>query len=677
MKNITFYIIILLIFATSCAQKTVTPVVNNNATPNAVATINVDVSQPAYYPLLKGKASLFQEGVPKIKGLKKLGVKKAMKPLSDLKIRSFRALVNQNGDIISKNEIQKNKDNINYINELHKNNTLPILTLYQTPLVFRNDKTNKFPESKREIPNNIKAYSKSIGKYVKLHKNMHPLLWEVWNEPQNNKFLNTNNGNQIETYNTIYEHVAPSIRLADPDALIVGPAMANSEKYIQEFSSEFIQNVKTKNLPLDYFSIHSYGRFSNVKRNKKQPNKQRPADRVKWIVETTRRNLSDDFQTVPLVFTEYEHYATGKEVGKSDSFHYNREETTGAVKFLSDLNYFIEQTDIPFVTWNRYLHHEHMIYGGLIDTKLKKRPIYHAFYLYGKMPTERKSLVIKNKPNGLHGFASSDEHGTGVLLWNDTNKKKSTPITLSLEGLSLKQGDLYLYRIDANHSSYQEKSSTDALVKEKLTATSTILELDIPSPGILYLEFKPKTEQTDLTTPFNADYIRSWQWTGRTEEGDISGDYGDFDWRTWTARMGIKEDLGKGLCGVTLDNVPNTIQVKYNAYNLDIQKTKDALLGMKIDYMIDGKSIKSIILHNGTFNKNRATAFPWGDKNPIADESINMGSKIGNNQLWSLPINTYAPLKWQSNKTRRVMLSFCMQDTGKESQAVVKLFADK
>ncbi|WNJ20646.1 GH39 family glycosyl hydrolase [Pontibacter sp. G13] len=607
--------------------------------------ISIDFGQPAYFPLIKDKGSTFQEGRPN-----KPTISAAMAPMSDLKQGAFRALVNQGGsNFIWKNgsniQAARNTDYDLIANICHGNHMEPMFTLYQTPDAWlpAGATSSKVP------PTNFVEYAEGIGKFVELYTNVKPIVWEVWNEPQNgNSFLITDN--TIRDYNLIYENVAPEVRSADPDAVIAGPAMANTSSVIDAFSEAFLDNVRNKNLPLDYYSIHSYNRFGNG------------IDRLKDIIDVSRANLSNDFQTVPMIFTEYEQTPTGDNP--------DREFTIGAVRWLEDIDFFLEQTDIPIVTWNRYQFKGSGNSGGLVDDQQNRRPIYWAYKVFGDMPTERKELTINNAPNGLDGFASADESGAGILIWNNSNNTRS--INLQTSNLPFSSGTVKLYRIDADHSSYLENSNNDNLsqIWSRNLSTLNNTTLSIPGPGIIYLEITPNTVPASPTM-VSADYIRAWQFTARKSAGGIFQHYGHFDWNTWTGRMGVKTNTGRGMCGVTMDNTPSAVGFQFKTFDMNPANNNNALVAIRVDYMNGNNALKSVMLRSNIYNANRTSKLPWGDNVATGDVVINKGTAIGDNSIFDFNINQNAPNNW--NNQRRVIISFIMENTGPESQGVARI----
>ncbi len=601
--------------------------------------VSVDFAEPAYYPLLKGKASVFQEGLPW-----KPDLETALEPMTELQLGMFRGLVNQGGrDEIRKVDgrvsVFKNDIYSRFFRKTIDDQTLPCLTLNMSPVDFRPPGTHpKVP------PSDLEGYAEGIEKFVQLYADTKPVVWEVWNEPQAKEFLKSEDC--IGDYNAIFQAVAPRIRTGDPDAIIAAPAMANNSGP-EAFTNAFIENVVTNQLPIDYYTIHNYNRIKDGE------------DRLDVLVKMVRGKIGDQLQIVPLVFTEYEYHPAGANIANKQK---PREYPLGAVRWLGDLNYFIEQTDIPYVTWNRWQNYGRP--GGLIGRDLRRRPIYWAYKFYGDMPVERKLLSIQEQ--GLvRGFASADADGAGVILWNDTDEVHE--IQLSMDTIPFTGGTIKMYRIDSEHASYLDGTSDECLpvFEQSIVQFGNSLVFSIPAAGIVYLEIE--REAKNEKPPFSGKYIRSWQWTGRTDEG-LSGDYGDFDWRTWTARVGVKGEQGRGLCGVTVDQAPDQVGFQVRSFNIQPSDEPEALLGIRIDYLLEREAVKSVLLHNGIFDENRTSELPWAGGGSSADVV-----QMFENTTFETSLLEHAPEGWRDDDLRRVIVSFWIENTGPESQAVIKM----
>ncbi|WNJ20648.1 GH39 family glycosyl hydrolase [Pontibacter sp. G13] len=613
---------------------------------SAQTTVTVKFDEPAYYPLLKDKGSVFLESYP---NQGSLSVEESMDMLAPLEVGAFRILSRQGGtnhvDTLNGEVVVNRVDRLNsFISSALQYKVEPVLTLFQTPdYLLPPDAPNS-----KAAPTDMVEYGRAMAAYTAQFVDTKPLMWEIWNEPQSTEFLISDD--VIGDYNEIYRQVVPRVRSVDPDAVIVGPAMANNGPRLA-FTQAFVQNLKDNDLPIDYYSIHSYGNSGT---------------RLQDLIDLTREELSDDFQTVPLVFTEYEYYPAGN----NQPSQANRILTIGAANWLNDMSYFIEQTDIPYITWNRWMEKPGNNPGGLFFSDLRKRPIYHTYELYGRMPVERKVLEASN---GLKGFASSNAQSAAILIWNDSSSVAT--IQLDIPTLPFANGQVSLYRIDAQHASIEENSLDDELEAEWIQALSTLDQtvLTIPGPGIIFLEITPDTPTIELPPLSSGQYIRQWAWAGRTTSGGITGDYGNFHWRSMTGRIGVKDSSGRGIAGVTLDDCPEKIGFQFWLQHAPTSATlPHSIAAIRIDYMNGDSALKSVMLHGDTFyDPARTSTLPWGKGGAFADYMINLGDTIGNDKAFVFDIADHQPAGW--NADRRVLVSFWIENTGVESQARIRM----
>ena len=79
--------------------------------------------------------------------------------------------------------------------------------------------------------------------------------WEIWNEPDNNDPKNpTCWGGTDEAFFALYETAARHLKACFPSLMIGGPAVAWNE----EWAGRFLDYVKARQVPLDFFSWHGY-----------------------------------------------------------------------------------------------------------------------------------------------------------------------------------------------------------------------------------------------------------------------------------------------------------------------------------------------------------------------------------------------------------------------------------
>lgn len=88
--------------------------------------------------------------------------------------------------------------------------------------------------------------------------------------------------------------------------------------------------------------------------------------------------------------------------------------------------------------------------------------------------------------------------------------------------------------------------------------------------------------------------------------------------------------------------------------------------GVRIDYAVNGKFVKSVFLHGGIQTPQAA---PWGTlRQPDQNVRVNLGRL-------QLRLADYAPKGWSQGD--RVLLSFRMENTGPGTRAEIKVRPEK
>lgn len=138
--------------------------------------------------------------------------------------------------------------------------------------------------------------------------------------------------------------------------------------------------------------------------------------------------------------------------------------------------------------------------------------------------------------------------------------------------------------------------------------------------------------------------------------------------------MGVKGTRGRGLCGVTLEETPPKIGFDVRTFNLNPASGANSLLAIRIDYLISRTPVKSILLHGGVFDPGRTSELPWGKGGRSTDVVIPR-VEIGGREPFAFDVDAHAPTDWGEEGSRRAILSFWMENTGVESQAVIRMHA--
>jgi hypothetical protein len=84
--------------------------------------------------------------------------------------------------------------------------------------------------------------------------------WEVWNEPDLGRLFW---GGTAREYFQLYEKVARAVKQADRRALVGGPAISRPNDANNPYLDEFLQYVRARKVPLDFYSWHWYATDSN------------------------------------------------------------------------------------------------------------------------------------------------------------------------------------------------------------------------------------------------------------------------------------------------------------------------------------------------------------------------------------------------------------------------------
>ena len=117
-----------------------------------------------------------------------------------------------------------------------------------------------------EPPQDLDRYAQ-VAKHIVLHYNRgwadgfryRIRYWEVWNEPDLGRLFWSGSAPH---YFELYEKVARAVKQADRSALVGGPAIARPND-ANPYVDDFLQYVRARQVPLDFYSWHWYATDSN------------------------------------------------------------------------------------------------------------------------------------------------------------------------------------------------------------------------------------------------------------------------------------------------------------------------------------------------------------------------------------------------------------------------------
>lgn len=119
-------------------------------------------------------------------------------------------------------------------------------------------------------PRDLERYA-SIAEHIVLHYNRgwdqgyrYGLrYWEVWNEPDLDKLFW---GGTPQEFYELYARLARAVKRADPAALVGGPTLAKPDR-ASPYRDGFLEFVRARHLPLDFFTWHWYPNESDDPRD--------------------------------------------------------------------------------------------------------------------------------------------------------------------------------------------------------------------------------------------------------------------------------------------------------------------------------------------------------------------------------------------------------------------------
>lgn len=595
----------------------------------ADATVTADFAVSADYPLVKSKFGLFNSGYVSLARWERDAAK--MAALRPARVRWETMWGNEQHDWTpmvtgSPDDPQYHFEQIDRLADLINDaGAQPVPALTYTPGILKppggnwNDPPTDPSVWATKIVPALAAHWKETGRRVG--------SYEIWNEPDLPGVFWT--GTQ-EQYLDLYRDASRALRAADPDAYVEGPALC-----CVGWKTEFVNRVLADDLPLDGFSFHAY------------------TDATDGSLENNYQAATDSGLTAYRMATVDDNL---NEYNWSHDFTVPTDVIThrGAAELLKSFKALLAKPWITHVEWAQFqdpVCPTTCDVIGLLDRDGHVRASYNAFKLYADMPVARKQLTIDGAVDGL---ASSDSHKSGVLLWNTSGSAQD--VTAALDNVPFANGNFRVYRIDAEHASYEDNPANETLtpVEQQLGVSTAGLTWSgtIPDHGIVYLEAEDGTGTSSLDPVNVGTVVRDLQYM--PNHGKKS--YASFDRRTWTAEIGMStETWADAAAGVIATDLPDTLRIRAESTGTFQNLDANSLHGVRIDFETASGYTKGVLLHGGLYDSTRSAPVPWGTKRQ-ADEVI----RVTDFSDFTVNLPDLAPPGW----TGRVTMSFHQQNTG-------------
>lgn len=507
-------------------------------------------------------------------------------------------------------------------------------------------------------------------------------------------------------YNDMYEYGAKGILRADPDATIGGPAFALGEIGVEGWVG-FLNRVISKNLPLDFYSFHTYmdGETWFI-------SDERRAEGITSELEKVIAGLSKDdyFLKTALHITEYNwlNDQTGSSGGLMSPYNYY----TAAPKTLDTVMEAVNRTQIQWVHWAQFMESTagYDPYGLIEHVNGNVKAAFNALKIYADMPVWRYESTFSKENTGLKSMVSSSDDKISLAIWNNNSPDEENGdrfVKIDFDNAKFQSGKRRVYRIDETHASYFDNKKSPELVAEQVGGCDTgdlIWQGTVPAGGVVYItvnkdgaeDFKAYENTSVFADDIKTSYWYEDRYRGlegsRQDYADyaagLSGSYSHFDRKSWTMYLGMGSATGidgayegqaHASSSVIVRDLPMKFTVDLSTEGNVRMLNKNSTLGFRVDFFDEesGTYVKSVYFHNGLYRDSRnpnaqdeklagLPAYPWGtEKAP--DEVVEFDGNI-----WDIDLSLYAPEGWSSSD--KAMLSFDMQNTGANTRAMFRLY---
>lgn len=498
----------------------------------------------------------------------------------------------------------------------------------------------------RKGPSNLDQWQNMFRELAAHYKNsgLRIAYHEVYNEPDCGDvfFLGT-----MADYTEMYIRAAKGLKEGDPDAVIGGPSSAFVEVTGQAAMNAFLDRVLEENVPLDFFTYHSYG-----------------YDKNQYINRThyARSILSqyEEFDTTELHLNEYNTLIQPFEANGP------AEHAIGGATMLTSFEQLLDETDVTLAHWAQFLDtgYEPL---GMVDPQGRIKAPYWAYWMYSQMPEQRVSVTgLQNDEElGVHTVASSDETGAYILVWNDSETDQLAQIKLLNNPIST--GECQIYSISDENDPYWNTNDTIELAPQMVTKVEELgdtLTVELPSGGFTLYRMGNNGEMTGGESSESVGtMIRKRYYF--PERGKSS--YAFFDEIDQTAYLGMNgEYSARAIVAQERENLPDVAELDCVFGGTYEEVDLNTSFSVRVDYNVDGVYTKAVLYTFMPVNPRRDSTVPWGTQQE-ADEVIQSDTLLTGNTWLMLKDN--APEGWSG----RAIITYDMHSTGNDTWVEMRL----
>ena len=436
----------------------------------------------------------------------------------------------------------------------------------------------------KDGPTDFEKMGEFLGKLSAHYREIGmPLIWqEIFNEADcfDNLYTGT-----FEDYLKMYEYGAPAIKRGDEATAVGGPAEAFQESYetVEKNLKSFMQLVEEKQLPLDFFSFHSYGyeQKEHIKRTLQ----------IQELLENR-----PGFQNVELHMNEWNVLPPPWEYGSTNLTNQK------IIPFL--LTGMLELLDIHDLTM---VHWAQLLNSGvdelsLVSLEKNYYPAFYVFEIYNRMPISRCPVysggkrIDKANDNeicGISAMASSDKKRCAAVFWN--NGEQTEKKNFFCEGLSGEWLDIYVCDTAFYEQAKREKEMPLQLYRKIAVVDGTAsFTVALEPYEMLYIE---NNNSNDKEKARRSTFIWGKRYhVFETRKGNDS--YALFEARNHTFYFGTGKCWRKKLiCGCWMLNEQKIVSFFIRSNQLEMALSRMSIIFMNqkkgVEIRYSGEQMKS------------------------------------------------------------------------------------
>ena len=264
--------------------------------------------------------------------------------------------------------------------------------------------------------------------------------WEIWNEPECHNSDGSNpcwQGTE-EQFIDFYEVAAKYLKSTFPHLKIGGPAFTSPRESNNPFKGMFLDAVKERNIPMDFYSFHGY---------------MVSPEKVLVYSDLAKHSFIDRGLPVPeLIYNEW-NYVKGWHGEEYKYSRYISKYHTRGLSFIASCMCAGQASDIDMMMY--YDARPGGWCGIFSDVDLSPTKPYYAFYYFKELPKLGDYIDAECSVENIYSVAATNGKDSALLLthYNDDDSTEGKLVKVEFENVKSENGVKVEYILtDENHS---------------------------------------------------------------------------------------------------------------------------------------------------------------------------------------------------------------------------------